>query len=238
RERLTAKQIKQDIREDEVQSFLITAIEKFQENPSLYVGLVVGFLAAGVGASGIYAFLQSRQAVAQESLGAVVRTFAAPIVEEGAEPADEVSPSFESAEARRQAVEEAIEGVRGGDAGEVAELYEAQLALEDGDAEKARQIWQSFLRSNDDHALAVTMRLNLIQLDRAEGKTAEVAERLQSELDGSSRTLPEDVLLIELARCREELGESEAAKELYQRILDELPTSPYAAEARQAATTG
>lgn len=236
-ERLTAKQIKQDIREDEVQSFLVTLITKFQENPMLYVGLVVGFLVFGLATSGVLAFMDSQKAAGQASLGQVVKTYSAPIVAEGETPPPGRSLTFPSEEARRQATQEALAEVGGGSAGEVAELYEAQLALAEGDTAKARKIWESFVRGNSGHALVASVKINLVELDRAEGNHEALAERLQKELDGSS-DLPEDVLLYQLARTREDLGQDDEASELYQRILDAHPGSPYAAAARQATTQG
>ena len=236
-ERLTAKQIKQDIREDEVQSFLVTLITKFQENPSLYVGLVVGFLAIGLATSGVFAFMDSQKASGQASLGEVVKTYSAPIVADGETPPPGQSLTFPDEQARLEATKTAIAEVGGGSAGEVASLYEAQVALAEGDAEKARKIWEGFVRGNKGHALSATVHTNLIELDRAEGKNEALAERLQKELDGKS-DLPEDLLIYQLAVTREDLGQTEEANTLYQRILDDIPGSPYAAAARQATTSG
>jgi TolA-binding protein len=91
--------------------------------------------------------------------------------------------------------------------------------------------------SNSGHALAASVKINLVELDRAEGNHEALAERLQKELDGSS-DLPEDLLLYQLARTRKDLGQADEAQELYQQILDQHPGSPYAAIARQATTQG
>ena len=236
-ERLTAKQIKQDIREDEVQSFLITAIERFQDNPILYIGVVVGILALGVGITVVAAVMDSRAEAGQQKLATAMRYFEAPIVEADAKPDDETEPSFATEEDRLVKVEEALADVSGS-AADIAELYEARLALDAGDTEKARKIWEGFLGSNNNTALGVAVQLNLIELDRAEGKNQEVADRLQQQLDGTAKTLPEDVILFQLAKTRQALGEVEDAKDLFQRILDDYPTSPYAADARLETTSG
>lgn len=231
-ERLSAKQIKQDIREDEVQSFLITAIERFQEKPSLYLGLIGGVFGVGILiAVGGYMMEQSAIA-AQDELASAIRVFEAPIVESDAKPDDEKEPSFASEEDRNSKAAEKFASV-GGSVGGVADLYEATLAVKAGDTTKAREIWESFVKSNEDHVLAVSVRLNLLALDRAEGNAQAVADKLQQELDGTAKTLPEDVLLFELARTREVLGENDKAKELYERILEDYPSSAYAADARK-----
>ncbi|MEM6792961.1 MAG: tetratricopeptide repeat protein [Acidobacteriota bacterium] len=235
-ERLSQKQIKQDIREDEVQSFLITAIERFQERPSFYIGIVVAVMLGGAAATGLVAYNGHRQEVASSKLSEVIKVYGAPVVEEGAEPDDAQAPSFASEDAKRSRTESALAEVSGGVAGEIAELYAAQLALESGDAAKARTIWESFLGGNSDHVLAMSVQLNLIRLDRQEEKNDELAQRLQQEVDGTNKTLPEDMLLFELAKTRQALGQDQEALDLFQLILDEYPTSAYAAEARQETT--
>ncbi|MEM8932565.1 MAG: tetratricopeptide repeat protein, partial [Acidobacteriota bacterium] len=216
--------------------FLITAIEKFQERPRFYINIVVGVLAAGLAITGGIAWMDHQRDVAHGELAKVVNLAGAPVVEEDAQPDDANAPSFASAEARREKVTAALDEVGGGVASEIADLYRAQIALDSGDAATARTIWEAFLNSNSDHALATSVRINLIHLDRQEDRATEVADRLQQELDGTKKTLPEDVLLFELAKTREALGEADAAKDLYQQIIDEYPTSGYVAAARQATT--
>lgn len=234
-ERLTRKEIKQDIREDEVQSFLINAIEKFQERPSFYVGILGALLALGVAIVGVVAFMDSRQDAANFELAKAMEVFDGQVVEEGTEP-EGSTPTFASDEERRAQAKAAFAEVSGGAAGDVAELYKAEMAIQEGDTATARTIWEGFLRDHSDHVLAVSVRINLIHLDRQEDRAEQVAAELQSELDSANKSLPEDVILFELAQTREALGEQEAAIELYQRILDEYPQSPYSADARRITT--
>ena len=84
--------------------------------------------------------------------------------------------------------------------------------------------------------LVLSVRLNLIHLDRQNGRTQEVADQLQRELASASKTLPEDVILFELAQTLEALDQQDEALDLYQRILDEHPKSPYTADARRVTT--
>lgn len=236
-QRLTRKEIKHDIREDEVQTVLQRVFQTLVEKPKIIVGVIVGFIVLVLGLTGLFAYLDRRAAAASEELAAAIRIAAAPIEAEGANPDDPDDPSFPSEEARRAAARKALEQVRGGVAGEVAGLYLADIAASEGDTETARNIWQGFLDRHDDHALALSVRLNLIHLDRQNGRAQEVADRLQSELDGDDRSLPEDVLLFELAKTLEALGQDDESVDLYQRILDEHPRSAYAAEARQRTTS-
>lgn len=236
-QRLSRKEIKQDIREDEVQSFLITAIEKFQERPKVYIGGLVAFIVIGLGASGLAAYLDFRADKASEELSEAIRLYSAEVDATSPNP-DADPPVFPSEEARRAKAEEVFSEIDAGDAGEVAKLYEARIALDNGDTDKAREIWNDFLAKNPDHVLAVSVRLNLFELQRKAGEAEQVAETLQGQLEAVEKDLPADVLIYELAQTREALGQSDAARELYQRLVDEYPQSPYTADARKRVAQG
>ncbi len=234
--RLTRKEIKHDIRDDEVRSLLFRVFDFIQERPSVVVGAVVGFLVLVLSVTALLAYLDSRGEKASEELAEALKIVGAPVIEEAAAPEDPEAPSFASEEEKRARVKEAFEKVSSGVAGEVADLYLADVAASEGDTETARAIWESFLADNEDHALTLSVRLNLIHLDRQSDRAQEVADQLQGELDSTAKTLPEDVILFELAQTLEQLDQDDAALELYQRILDEHPKSPYTAEARRVTT--
>ncbi len=241
-ERLTRKEIKHDIREDEVQHVLHRVFEFLLERPKVIAGAVGGFIVLVLALTGLLAYLDGRREAASSQLAAAMKIAGAPIVEAGEAPDDPDEPSFASAEERqaesRRVMEEVQGGVGSSVAGEVAGLYLADIAASEGDAETARKIWQSFLDQHDDHVLALSVRLNVIHLDRESGRAQEVANALQQELDSAVKTLPEDVLLFELAQTLESLDRKDEAVDLYQRILDDHPRSPYSAKARQVTTAG
>ncbi len=239
--RLTRKEIKHDIRDDEVRSRLVRIFEFLQERPSVVVGAVVGLVVLVLGVTALLAYLDNRGEAASEELASALRIAGAPVTEADAKPDDPEEPSFPTEDAKRTRAKEAFEEVRGGVgssvAGEVADLYLADIAARDGDTEAAREIWESFLADHENHVLALSVRLNLIHLDRQDGRVQEVADELQRELDSASRALPEDVVLFELAQTLEELGRADDAALLYQRILDEHPKSPYTEQARRMTTS-
>ena len=103
----------------------------------------------------------------------------------------------------------AFEQLAGGtDAGQVANVYLGEIAARGGDTETARRLWTEYLSKNSGTALAVSVELNLIALDRQAGKLEEVKTRLEKQLEeGAQRTLPEDVVLNELATM--DLGEEQ-----------------------------
>lgn len=234
-DRLTRKEIKEDIRQDEVQHFLGDLVMRIEERPTFYLGLLGLVLALIAGASGIYAMMGSKAEESNAALGKAIKIYGAPIDAQNAKP-DAATPSFANEGARKARAKEALDKVNSGDASEIAELYQASLAIQEGDKAKARQIWERFVKDHEGHALAMTIRVNLIQLDREEGKGQQVLDQLQKELDSSKKGLPEDVILYEMARTREALGQKDEAKKLYQRILDEYPTSAFTGDARRVTT--
>ncbi len=239
-QRLTRKEIKHDIRDDEVRNVLVRVFDFMQERPKVVVSAIAGVVVLMLAVTGLLAYFDSRGETASEELASALRIAGAPVTEDGATPEDPDQPSFASEEEKRARAKQAFEGLRGVGsdvAGDVADLYLADIAVSEGDTETARGIWESFLADHEDHLLALSVRLNLIHLDRQNGRTKEVADQLQRELDSAVKTLPEDVILFELAQTLEALDQQDEALELYQRILDEHPKSPYTAEARRVTTS-
>lgn len=230
--RLTRKQIKEDIRQDEVRTAISYTYEQLQSHRNLAIGIVVAVVVAAVGFAAVRTYLGHREKLAAEELARAIKLYDAPIRETGAKPEDPHTPSFASEEARAERAREALEEVGGGASRGVARLFLADLAIRKGDKAAARQHWEAFLTDHEKDILAVSVRLNLLRLDREEGKVEEVARELEAELEKQDRTLPEDVILFELARTLDALDRGEEAQDYYQRILDDHPQSPYSVEAR------
>ena len=239
-QRLTRKEIKHDIRDDEVQHVLHRVLDFVVHRPKLIAGAVVGVIVLILALTGLFAYLDRRAEAASEQLVEAIKIAGAPLDGDEEAAADPDGPVFATEEERQTEAKRAFEEVRGGvgssDAGRVADLYLAEIAVSDGDPETARAIWQSFLAESSEHVLALSVRINVIHLDRGSGRAQEVADELQQDLDGGQKTLPEDVLLFELAQTLEVLGQQEEARDVYQRILDEHPRSPYTQKARQMTT--
>ena len=146
--------------------------------------------------------------------------------------------SFAS-EAERQAEArvalEAVQESYGSTAsGRLASVHLGQIAAAEGDTATARELWTEYLETNGgDHALAVSLQLNLYSLDRAEGRGEQLAAELRGAVATETSALPKDALLFELAATLEQLGDEEGARETFQRIVDEYPDSGYAIRARQ-----
>lgn len=231
--RLTRKQIREDIRHDDVKTALTATYEKVRSHQQLAIGAGVVVLLAAIGFAVVHAYTSRRNREGAKELATAIKLFDAPIKKEGAKPDDPATPSFASEGERESRARKALEEVDRGKARGVASLYLADLAVRNGDKAAARKYWEAFLQDHGNDILAVTVRLNLLRLDREEGKQEEVAKELEAELEKKEKTLPEDVILYELAKTLDALDRGDEAKTYYQRILDDHPQSPYSAKARE-----
>ncbi|HZI64671.1 MAG TPA: tetratricopeptide repeat protein [Thermoanaerobaculia bacterium] len=236
-QRLTRKEIKHDIQQDEFVATVGRGVD-YAAHHTKTILLAVGAVAvAGALAFGARAWLQARAADANAALAEAVRVAEAPIDAAAPKPNDPRTPSFASEGERRQRAKALLEQVKQEhprtEAAAVADLYLAGIALEEGDAGTARQLWQAYVAQHDEGMLAAAARMSLLRLDREQGRAEQVAEELRGMLDDAARPLPEDVVLFELAQTLAQLGKAEEAKPLYQRLVDEFPRSPYRSAAER-----
>lgn len=238
-QRLTRKDIKEDIRHDGFVTTVEQSIDYIQAHARTLGIALAALVAVVLAAVGVNLYLGHRATEANAALAEAMEAASAPIVSEGTEEGTDADLTFPSEEARRQRARELFEGVKAEygatEAGSVATLYLANMALEEGDVEGARRTWEAFLDDHGDHILAAEVRLNLLSLKRAQGDPEGVAETLRAMLDEEDLPLPPDVILFELASTLEDLAQTDEAVGYYQRIVDEYPKSPYGNEAKRKA---
>jgi tetratricopeptide (TPR) repeat protein len=232
-QRLTRKEIKRD----EFTAAVGRGVE-YAESHVRLIGYAIGAaVLLALLAVGFYYVRNGRARDANDVLAQAVKVYNAPVAATGAKPNDPNEPSFANEAARRAKAKELLEKVRGDygstAAADVAGLYLAQIAADEGRLDEAREGWQDFVDDHGDHMLAGEARLNLINLDRKQGKAQQVAKELEGMLEQNNAVLPQDVVLFELAQTQEQLGRRQDAVGTYQRILDEFPQSPYGSEAQQ-----
>lgn len=232
-QRLTRKEIKRD----ELASAVGRSVEYAESHARTILYALGGALALLALGLIVYFWLGSRSEKANEALAYAIRVQQAPIDAAAPKPQDRLAPSFATEAARRAKAKELFQEVHDGygatDAGDVAGLYLAQIAAEEGQLDRARELWTEFVEEHGDHALAGEARLNLIGLDRQQGKGEELATRLRGLLEEAEPPLPKDVLLHELGLTLEQLERPQEAVQVYQQILDDYPQSPYRQEAQQ-----
>jgi len=227
---------RKEMKRDEVREVLAHGVEyvRGHERTTLYV--VGGLLGVLLIAAIVVFALGRRDASAAERLDAALRLYDAKVDPLDPAPDDPDKPRFATDAERLQKSKAAFEKLASGgsDAAQVAKAYLAEIAAREGDVETARRLWTEYLKDNPGTALSVSTELNLLALDRQAGKLEEVKTGLEKQLEeGAERTLPEDVVLYELAQTLEALGKSTEAQDTLQRLIDDHPRSPFSYEARR-----
>jgi predicted negative regulator of RcsB-dependent stress response len=235
--RLTRKEIKQD----DFRAAVGRSVEYAEGHVRTIIYAVVGVLLLGAVAVAIWFYLGHRREEANQALAEATKVYQAPIVPTGAKPNDASEPSFATEAARRARAKELFKKVRDdygmADAADVAGLYLAQIAADEGRLDEARKLWRDFVDEHGDSMLAGEARLNLIDLDRKQGKGEQVVKDLRAMLEKGDTPLPQDVILNELGKTLEQLHRPQEAVQSYQRILDEFPQSPFRQDAQQKLLT-
>ncbi len=233
-DRITRK----DIRRDEFVETLEKGVEYTQGHVRSILTAVGALVALGLLAWGIVAWRGNARDKANDALAGAMRVWSAPIDAAAPKPSDPATPSFATEEARRARAKELFEALvkehAGSTAGDVGNLYLAAIAIEQGQAEHARELWQAYLKSHRRDMLAASVQVDLLHLDRSQGKTDQVVAELRRLIDDTSRAVPLDTLLYELATTLTQQGKTEEARKAWQRLADEFPRSPHAAEAQRA----
>lgn len=231
---------RKEIKRDEFVATVGRTVEYAERHVWIVIGTVVALVVLGGLGWGGYIYLGHRAEKANQALVQAIRVYGAPVVGEGADPDHPRRPTYSSVEERRRRARELFESLREEyrwtDAADVALVYLGNITLSEGDRQAARELWETFLEEQKKTALAAQVRLNLLQLDRLEGKTEEVVASLRGMLEEPEPPLPIDLLLYELGVTLEELGRTDEAAAAYQRLVDEFPRSPYVAQAQGRAT--
>jgi len=233
-DRITRK----DIRRDEFVETLEKGVEYTQSHVKSILIAVGALVGLGLVAWGIVAWRGSSRDKANDALADAMRVWAAPIDAAAPKPSDPATPSFATEDARRARAKELFEALAkehaGSVAGDVGNLYLAAIAIDQGQAETARGLWQAYLKSHRKDMLAASVQVDLLRLDRAQGKADQVVAELRKLIDDTGRAVPLDTLLYELATTLTQQGKADEARKAWQRLADEFPRSPFAAEAQRA----
>jgi TolA-binding protein len=232
-QRLTRK----DIKRDELASAVGRGVDFAESHTRELMWTIGGVLSVALIGMLAYFYVAHRSDLANQALASAVKVFNAPIDATGAKPNDAAEPSFASEPARQARARQLLEKLRADyrwtDAADVAGLYLAQLDATTGKVAAARQLWSGFVKKHGDHVLAAQARIDLLELDRSQGKGQQVAQQLRQMLDQSDAPLPQDVVLFQLATTLEQLNRDQEATQTYQRLVDEFPQSPYRQPAQQ-----
>jgi tetratricopeptide (TPR) repeat protein len=230
-QRLTRKEM---LQKDQFVSSMEQTLDYSRSHMRIIVYAIGGALVLALVVGLVLQFMSYRSSQASEALNGALEAFEAPI----GEPSEDGKLSFPDEAARTARSKELFEEVRkeygGTSAGAVSMIYLARMAADEGDLATARKLWESYVDRRGEDLVAAQLRLNLLDLEREEeGGREAVATKLQAMLDKGDRSLPEDVLLYQLAVTLEDLSRTEEALTYYQRIIDEFPQSQFSGPARQ-----
>ena len=232
-QRLSRKEIKQR------DSFMVRMGEAFEfihDHLRALAWAGLALLGAVVLGAVLFALRATQQERADTALAEAIRIRQAPIDATSPQPTDSNSPSFPDVESRAVVAKEKFEAVRDqysrSKAARIALAYLGELAADTGDLNLARSIWEEYLGQKPDDLLANQVAVNLMAVDREMGQSDQLVTELRARLSGGDTSLPEDLLLFELAKTLDALGRSEEAGVAYQRIISEYPSSVFASAAR------
>ena len=175
---------RKEMKRDEVREVLGRGVEyvRVHERTTLYVvgGLVGVLLIAAL----VIFFLGRREATASERLADALRIYGAKVDPLDPAPDDREKPRFATDQERLDQAKAAFEKLASSstDAGQVANVYLGEIAAKSGDTETARRLWTDYLSANPGTALAMSVELNLLALDRQAGKLEEVKSGLEKQL--------------------------------------------------------
>jgi len=236
-QRLTRKEIKRD----QVQEALTGVMEYLRDNLQSLL-MLAGLLLLIIGGVAAYrSYLDSKEIEASEQLAQAIRIYSAEITA-APDPADPRNPTYGDVASRdaeaRSRLEAVLTEFGRSDSAAIAKAYLGELAARSGDLDGARQLWGEYLESQSNQMLASEVRLNLMSVDRAQGRGQELVTQIRAQLEEPETDLPKDVLLYQLALTQRELGLDTEARQTLQHLLEEHPQSVYAAEARAELGTG
>ncbi len=232
-QRLTRK----DIKRDEFTAAVGRSVEYAETHVRTLVYAIGGALLLIALVVAFHYYRTGQQEKANQALAEATKVYQAPITATGAKPADPDEPSFPTDAARRARAKELLTKVHqqygSTDAGDVAGLYLAQIAADEGRLDEARKLWSDYANGHKGTMLGAEAQLNLLALDRRQGKGEEVVRELRAMLEKGESPLPQDLILHELGATLEELHRPQEAIQSYQRILDEFPQSTFRSDAQQ-----
>ncbi len=237
---MTQHLTRKDIKRDPLAQAVGDTVDYAASHSQLILKSLGALLGLAVVVGLVMTYLNQRKSSAAEGLAAAMKVYGAEIDAASPQPDDAKKPTFKDEASRRAKAQElfakVVDSYGGTPAGRVASAYVGNIAAASGDLATAKSRWQAYADQAGNEPLAAQVRLNLLRLDQAAGNDSAVAERLEAMLKQTGeKSMPEDVILFELATVHEKLGKTDDALAAYQRIIDEFPQSGYGQESRQRA---
>lgn len=237
-QRLTRKEVKRD----EVRESMARIFDYILGHRGLLIGILSGVVILIAAGAAIAHFGNVRQAKAQALLAEAIESYSSVRDGELGRSFGEEAMSPGETKTTLEAAKESLESLRSefgnSNAAEVALIYLADIAVRTGNLDEARTNWEEYLSGNAGHMLAAQVQANLFALGREQGRGESVEAELRALLTQTKAALPEDALLYQLGLTLESVGKSTEAEEVFARLVEQHPQSPFAREAQQHTSGG
>jgi hypothetical protein len=234
------RELKRQIKQDELVSGFEHALVWIQTNRDLVRNVAIALVVLVGGAWGVHAWQERRNRDAETAFGealAILRTPVASELPPGTPPAGAVYATEAEKLKKATAAFDGIERRFGSQPAALrARYYAAVCRAQSGDiAEAQKMLTELAARKDGDRLEPALARLALADLLRRSGQAEKAADAYAQLVGDSSFPLPRDHALMSLARTLEESHKPGEARAAYKRLFVEFPASVYAAEARRRA---
>ncbi len=233
------KELRRKIKQDEFRSSLETAFGWLWEHRDEVKFTAIVAALVLVGAFFLGSYQQRRAGEAARAFSDALAIFQAPLESDLPEGAPRpLGPVFAERQEKYTKAAAAFDGIerRHGSSGLGlrAAYFGALCRLELGDLEEAEKALRVIAgRREADRLEPALARLALVTVDRRTGRVEQAVEAYRQLLEDPESSLPLDHTLSELAETLEEAGRKGEARASYLRLVNEFPSSVYAAEARR-----
>lgn len=233
------------LKENEFAEWLLGAKNWYEANSKTIGYLGVGILLIVVAAMGISGYRQMMAGRASSALADALAVAEAPVLppapgEAGKPPIQRPGTypteraRFEAALPKLMAVADAYPG---SDAGIMARFRAAAALVSVGRTQDGIQRYKEVVEKGKG-AYQAMARMGIAEAHLAAGQFDQAIAALKDVEALKSDDVPGDGVLMELGRAYKLSGKADEAKKTFKRVVDEYPTSPYAAAARREAGGG
>jgi tetratricopeptide (TPR) repeat protein len=228
------KSLKKQIKQDELASGYASMGEWVRAHVDEVKTGAIGVVVLAVALGGWIYFRGQRVGEAQRSFDEAFTAFAAPVGQADA------PGGFATKEEKYKKALAGFEGVAGRfgslTLGRRARYYAALCRVELGQRDDAAKALREIAAQAKSNAAEPGLAdLALAGLDRSQQAYSQALTRYEQLLKAGKSAVPRDYLLMSMAETLEEGGRMADASAAFKRLVDEMPTSPFAGDARTRA---
>jgi TolA-binding protein len=234
---------RQHLKENEIRVFTRQARDLMESRKRETAAAMVAVIVVAVLALGYYVWHQHVESRAHEMLAQAIvvqEARVAPAVAPGGTAV--VAPGgYPSEQARAEAalvkLKATADAYPTSDAGIFARYQEATTLMSLGRPSEAMSRYQEVIKRAGDGIFGQTARLGLAEAQARTGQYDQAINAFKELAQRKDGPLPIDGILMHLGRTYLDAGKRAEAQQTFNRLVEEFPTSPYTAEARQQLDT-